>query len=325
MSELQLSQAQLLEAYRLMKTIRVFEERAMTEKMGGNVPGGTHLYAGEEASAVGVCMHLGPADQISSTHRGHGHSIAKGCDVDGMMAEIMGKGTGICGGKGGSQHIADLSKGMLGANGIVGAGSPIVCGAALSAQILGKQDVAVAFIGDGAFNQGTTAESLNLASIWKLPAIFVVEDNGFGEATSSAFVQAGEIVERAASFKIPAMKVDGVDFFAVYQAAGEAVSRARAGGGPSVIHTVVPRYFGHYAGDPDNYRTAEEKAAMRKDRDCLKRFRARVDETSLLDAAALDQIDADVEAAIASAADKGRAAPPPALESLTTDVYIRYV
>src|SRR5690348_6843305 len=163
-----------------MRTIRDFEERVHEEFATGDIPGFVHLYAGEEASATGVCSHLDLRDAIASTHRGHGHCIAKGCDVDGMMAEIFGKETGICRGKGGSMHIADLSKGMLGANGIVGGAPPIACGAALSAQILGRNDVSVAFTGDGGINQGTTAESMNLAQVWKLPVIFAVEDNGFG-------------------------------------------------------------------------------------------------------------------------------------------------
>ena len=175
-----LPRERLLEAYRAMQTIRVFEERIMIEMATGDIPGNTHLYAGQEASAVGVCMHLSDEDYISSTHRGHGHCIAKGVGIDGMMAEIFGKATGTCGGKGGSQHIADLRKGMLGANGIVAGGAPITCGAALTAKLSGSKHVAIAFAGDGAMNEGAMAESLNLAKIWMLPIVFVIEDNGFG-------------------------------------------------------------------------------------------------------------------------------------------------
>src|ERR1700736_3883183 len=167
-----------------MATIRQFEERVQDEFSKGGIPGFVHLYAGEEASAVGVCMHLGPQDQIASTHRGHGHSIAKGCDPALMMQELFARRTGLCGGKGGSMHIADLDKGMMGANGIVGGGPPLVCGAGLAAKRLGAGNVAVAFVGDGGANQGTTLESLNLAAIWKLPCIFVIENNGYAEATS---------------------------------------------------------------------------------------------------------------------------------------------
>ena len=176
-----LAKPQLLDAYRRMRTIREFEERIHVEFATGSIPGFVHLYAGEEASATGICMHLSDADFISSTHRGHGHCIAKGVDPVGMMAEIYGKATGLCKGKGGSMHIADISKGMLGANGIVGAGGPLSCGAALASKIRGNNAVTVCFFGDGASNQGTILESMNLASIWKLPVIFAVENNGYGE------------------------------------------------------------------------------------------------------------------------------------------------
>ncbi|MBK1868412.1 thiamine pyrophosphate-dependent dehydrogenase E1 component subunit alpha [Aestuariivirga sp. YIM B02566] len=324
MTGLQLSREELLKAYRLMRMIRVFEDRVSAEMASGDIPGNTHLYAGQEASAVGICLHLSESDRIASTHRGHGHCIAKGCDVDGMMAEIFGKDTGICRGKGGSMHIADLSKGMLGANGIVGGAPPIACGAALTSQILGRNDVSVAFTGDGGINQGTTAESMNLAQVWKLPVIFAVEDNGFGEATASSFVVAGEITKRAEALGMAFAKVDGVDFFAVHEAAGEAVERARRGEGPTLLHIETPRYYGHFSGDPDNYRTAEEKAAMRRDRDCLPRFRRRVTEAKLLGLDELDKVDAEVQAAIDQAVASARSAPQPALSSLTTDVYVRY-
>ncbi len=219
---MQLARDELIRAYRTMRTIRTFEDRCNQEIGTGDIPGSVHLYAGEEASGVGVCMHLSDKDTIASTHRGHGHCIAKGCDVEGMMAEIYGKATGTCKGKGGSMHIADLSKGMLGANGIVGGGPPLICGAALTAKTLKTGAVAVCFMGDGAFNQGTTAESLNLAKVWNLPAIFVVENNGFGEATKTEFATAGDITARAAAYGMPAVEVDGTDFFAVHQAAGEA-------------------------------------------------------------------------------------------------------
>ena len=324
MQGLQLPRERLLEAYRLMRTIRVFEDRVSTEMATGDIPGNTHLYAGQEASAVGVCLHLADTDRIASTHRGHGHCIAKGCDVDGMMAEIFGKATGTCRGKGGSMHIADLGRGMLGANGIVGGSPPIACGAALTAKVLRTRDVAVAFTGDGGVNQGTTAESLNLARVWMLPVIFVVEDNGFGEATASSFATAGDIVKRAEGYGMPAAKVDGVDFFAVYDAMGDAVERARGGGGPSLLHVVTPRYYGHFSGDADTYRTPEEKAAMRRERDCLRHFRTRVSEAALLGEADLDAVDRAVAQAIDNAVAAARSAEPPALSTLLTDVYVRY-
>ena len=178
---MQLSREELLKAYRQMRTIREFEDTVHEEFSAGNIPGFVHLYAGEEASGVGVCLHLNDKDCIASTHRGHGHCIAKGCDLKAMMAEIFGRKDGLCGGKGGSMHIADLSKGMMGANGIVGGGPPLICGAALTAKTLKTGGVAIAFVGDGGSNQGTTLESMNLAKVWNLPAIFVFEDNGYAE------------------------------------------------------------------------------------------------------------------------------------------------
>ena len=199
---MQLSRDELLRAYRQMRLIREFEDRVHLEFATGDIPGFVHLYAGEEASAVGVCLHLTDRDSIASTHRGHGHCIAKGCDRGGMMKEIYGRKDGLCGGKGGSMHIADLSKGMMGANGIVGGGPPLICGAALAAKTLGTGGVAVSFIGDGGSNQGTTFEALNLATVWKLPAIFVFENNGYAEATSSKYsVSCKDIVERAAGLR----------------------------------------------------------------------------------------------------------------------------
>ncbi|ASS59035.1 thiamine pyrophosphate-dependent dehydrogenase E1 component subunit alpha [Rhizobium leguminosarum bv. viciae USDA 2370] len=325
MSGLQLSQDKLIEVYRSMRTIRRFEERVMDEMATGDIPGNTHLYAGQEASAVGICLQLREDDYISSTHRGHGHSIAKGVDIDSMMAEIFGRATGTCGGKGGSQHIADISKGMLGANGIVAAGAPITCGAALSAKLLGTGQVAVAFAGDGAMNEGVMSESFNLAKIWNLPIVFAIEDNGFGEATANEHVSAGSFTRRAESYDIPSIEVDGTDVFKVYEAAGEAVERARNGGGPTMLHIHVPRYYGHYSGDPDTYRTPEEKAAMRNNRDCLSIFRKHVKEVSLLDSAELDAVDEAVEAAIDHAVAAARAAPFPPLSALTTDVYVKYL
>src|SRR5262245_61393115 len=248
-SAMQLSNADLLKAYRTMKMIREFEERIHLEFATGDIPGFVHLYAGEEAIAAGVCMHLDDRDKLTSTHRGHGHCIAKGCDVDGMMAEIYGKKDGLCAGKGGSMHIADLSKGMLGANGIVGGGPPLACGAALAAKKLGTGGIAVSFVGDGGANQGTTLESLNLAAIWSLPCIFVVENNGYADATSSNYAAAcHDFADRASGFSMPGVSVDGHDFFAVHETAGEAVRRARDGGGPTLIACEVNRYYGHFEG-----------------------------------------------------------------------------
>jgi acetoin:2,6-dichlorophenolindophenol oxidoreductase subunit alpha len=324
MAAMQLPRERLREAYRLMRTIRSFEDRVAAEMATGDVPGNTHLYAGQEASAVGVCMHLTDSDHIASTHRGHGHSIAKGCDPAAMMAEIFGKATGTCAGKGGSMHIADLDRGMLGANGIVGGGPPLACGAALTARTLGTRDVSVAFSGDGAVNQGTTAESFNLARVLMLPVIFVIEDNGFGEATASSYAVAGRIIDRALGYAMPAAYADGTDFFAVHDVMEEAVQRARDGGGPTLLHIETPRYYGHFSGDADTYRTPEERAALRRDRCCLANFRARVTEARLLEAEELDSMDAAVAEVIDAAVAEARAAPLPDLFSLTTDVYVNY-
>jgi acetoin:2,6-dichlorophenolindophenol oxidoreductase subunit alpha len=321
---MQLNREELLLAYRQMRTIREFEERVHVEFAAGGIPGFVHLYAGEEASAVGVCMHLTDRDVIASTHRGHGHCIAKGCDVKGMMQEIFGREDGLCGGKGGSMHIADIAKGMLGANGIVGGGPPLVCGAALSAKVRKTGGVGIAFCGDGGSNQGTTAESMNLATVWKLPAVFVIEDNGYAESTASAWSVGGDPVKRAAGFGMPGTRVDGHDFFAVHAAAEEAIERARKGAGPSLLHVKLERFFGHFEGDAMTYRGSDEIAKLRSERDCLSHFRRRVTEGGLLDAAALDAVDRDTAALIDAAVDeaKGAAFPPPA--KLLTDVYATY-
>ncbi len=321
---MQLSRSDLLQAYRQMRTIRVFETSVFAEAQAGRVPGSTHLYAGQEAVAVGVCMALKEGDYIASTHRGHGHSIAKGCEVGPMMAEIMGKATGTCKGKGGSMHIADLEKGMLGANGIVGGGPPIVCGAALSAKTLGTGGIAVCFSGDGAVNQGTTAESLNLSMVWQLPVVFVVEDNGWGEATSSAFATAGDIVKRAQGYGMRAEKVDGLSLSDVYEAMRGAADHARSGLGPVLLHITTERFYGHFNGDKDSYRSDALKTDQRTNRDCLTRLRRLMVEGGLADLQEIDGIDAEVDTLIADAVHEARIAPQPDLATLTTDVYATY-
>lgn len=322
---MQISRDDLLTSYRKMRTIREFEERLHKEFATGKIPGFVHLYAGEEASAVGVCEHLNGVDYIGSTHRGHGHSIAKGCDVLGMMQEIYGRRGGLGKGKGGSMHIADISKGMLGANGIVGGGPPLACGAALSAKVRKTGGVAVAFFGDGAFNQGTTLESMNFASVYQLPVYFVMEDNGYAESTASSWSIGGHNpVRRAEGFGIPGERVDGHDFFAVYRAAKEAVEKMRAGRGPQFIHIEFTRYYGHFEGDAMTYRPPGEVQEERKYLDCLKFFRSRVTSAGLLEANDLDGIDGEVGGLIDRAVAEARAAPPPTYEDLTTDVYNTY-
>jgi len=221
-------------------------------------------------------------------------------------------------------HIADLHKGMLGANGIVGGGAPLACGAALTAKTLKTGAVAVAFGGDGASNQGTTAESMNLATVWKLPVVFVLEDNGYAESTASAWSVGGDPVKRAEGFGMPGVQVDGHDFFAVHAAAGEAIARARAGDGPSLLHVKLNRYFGHFEGDGMTYRAPDEVAGLRAMKDCLKLFRRKVGEAQLLDAATLDAMDAEVEALIDESVHAAKAAAMPTAADLLTDVYVSY-
>ena len=321
----ELSKQELLDAYRVMRTIREFEERVHTEFATGEIPGFVHLYAGEEAIAAGVCAHLGPGDFVASTHRGHGHAIAKGCDVKAMMAEIFGKRDGLCHGKGGSMHIADLSKGMLGANGIVGGGPPLVCGVGLTARVKGTPNVGVSFTGDGGSNQGTFLESLNLAAAWHLPVVFVVENNGYAESTSPNFHQAGvDVSKRADGFGLPGVTVDGFDFFAVHEAAGEAIARARAGGGASLIECKTTRYYGHFEGDQQTYRGEGEVENLRRTRDCLHAFAKRVTDAALIDQGELSEIDSEVRTLIDEAVDQAKAAADPDTAEVGTDVYVSY-
>jgi pyruvate dehydrogenase E1 component alpha subunit len=322
---LRLSRDQLLRAYRQMKTIREFEERLHVEIQTGEIPGFTHLYSGQEAVAVGVCEHLTEEDWIASTHRGHGHCIAKGCDVPGMMLEIYGRRDGLCKGKGGSMHIADMSKGMLGANAIVGGGPPIAVGAAIACKVRRNGRVAVAFGGDGSSNQGTVFEAMNLAVVLKAPAIFVFEHNGYSEHTGADYaVGSKDIAGRARGFGMAAEVCDGADFFSVYEAMGRAVERARGGGGPTTLEPKITRFFGHFEGDPMLYRAKDEVARQRESMDCLKNFRARVTAEGWLDGADLDRVDAEVLALIDQSVAAARTAAPPTPADLLTDVYVSY-
>jgi pyruvate dehydrogenase E1 component alpha subunit len=240
------------------------------------------------------------------------------------MLEIFGRKEGLCGGKGGSMHIADLSKGMLGANGIVGAGAPLVCGAALAAKTLKTGGVGVCFYGDGASNQGAVLESYNLAKIWNLPMLFVAEDNGYAESTASSWSVGGSQVGRGAGFGIPSREVDGQDFFAVYEAAGEGIERARAGEGPSLLHVRLTRFFGHFEGDAGTYRAADEVAKARANADPLNLFRQRVVEASLLKPEDFEREDKEAVSVIAAAIARAKAAPMPGEADLMTDVYVSY-
>ncbi|MCY1285397.1 Acetoin:2,6-dichlorophenolindophenol oxidoreductase subunit alpha [compost metagenome] len=320
-----LSREQLLKAYRQMKVIREFEERVHVENAAGAIPGFTHLYCGQEAVAVGACEHLTDQDYIISTHRGHGHCIAKGCDVEGMMKEIYGCRDGLNGGKGGSMHIADIAKGMLGANGVVGAGQPIAVGAAIACKNAGQGHVAASFTGDGASNQGTVFEAMNMAVVLKVPKVFVFENNGYSEHTGASYgIGCDDIVKRIEGFGIPVWEADGFDFFSVYEAMGKALELSRNGGGPSAIYCTTIRYFGHFEGDPQNYRAKDEVQRYRDEHDCLKNFRNRVLAAGELDEASLDAVDQEVIALIEQAVDQARNAPRPRAEDLLTNVYDNY-
>jgi pyruvate dehydrogenase E1 component alpha subunit len=309
-----------------MKIIREFEERLHTEIATGEVAGFTHLYCGQEAVAVGVCEHLSVEDKIVSTHRGHGHCLAKGCDVDGMMKEIWGSREGTCKGKGGSMHIADADVGMLGANGIVGAGAPIAVGSAISAKIDGKGHIAIAFSGDGACNQGTTFEAMNLAVVTKAPCIFIYENNHYSEHTGFKYSVATskDIVSRAQAFGMKVWRADGTDFFAVHETMREILEYVRAGNGPAAVEFDTERFFGHFEGDPQRYRGPGEIDRIRDTRDCLKKFRAKVTGAKLLTHEDLDAVDEDALGAIEAAVTAARAAARPTAEDVLTDVYISY-
>ncbi|SMG53583.1 thiamine pyrophosphate-dependent dehydrogenase E1 component subunit alpha [Paraburkholderia susongensis] len=322
---LPLDKETLLSVYRKMRTIRDFEERLHVDFGRGDIPGFVHLYAGEEAAGVGILHHLGDGDRIASTHRGHGHCIAKGVDPVAMMKEIYGRKGGSCNGKGGSMHIADLSKGMMGANGILGAGAPLICGAALAAKFRGKGEIGITFSGDGASNQGTFLESLNLAAVWNLPVIFVIENNGYAESTAREYGTAVDsYVDRAAGFGIPGVTVDGTDFFAVHEAAGEVIRRAREGGGPSLLECKMVRFYGHFEGDAQTYRAPGELDDIRNNKDCLRKFAQVVTQADVLSRDELDAIDREVAALIERAVVEAKAAPLPGPEDLLTDVYVSY-
>ena len=313
--------------YETLNRIRFFEEAMLEQTYKGNSMGVTHPSDGQEAVPTGICAHLTEKDWIGSTHRGHGHCIAKGLETKTMMAEIMGKFTGNCKGKGGSMHIADFSKGMLGANAIVGASIPLAVGAALTAKYQGKEkdSIGVAFFGDGASSQGVLHESMNLASIWKLPVIFACENNQYAEATPAWYaVSIDDIADRAASYNIPGIIVDGMDVFAVYDAAEQAVKRAREGKGPTFLELKTYRYHGHFHADqPEKYRTSEEENSWKK-RDCIINFEKRVIKQKLFNRKKLDSIKKKIQKEIEDAVEFGLTSPLPPEETLYEDVYVNY-
>ncbi len=311
----------LLHLYRTMLEIRIFEQRVAREFRTGEIPGFVHMYVGEEAVAVGVCAHLDDDDYVTSTHRGHGHCIAKGCDLDRMMAEIYGRQDGLCKGRGGSMHIADFSRGMLGANAIVGGGIALATGAGLAASVRGSRQVAVAFFGDGAANQGVLHESLNLAAIWKLPVIYVCENNGFAESTPASYsTSVVDVASRAPGYGIPGVVADGADVLGVYTAARTAVDRARAGEGPTLLEVKTYRFMGHFEGDPERYRDDEERTALR-DRDAIAALQAHLISAGHATADVLAVVREEIEAAVSAAVEFARASPFPDPADLEQFVY----
>jgi pyruvate dehydrogenase E1 component alpha subunit len=311
----------LLEMFETMMRIRLFEERVTLEYQRGDMPGFVHTYIGAEAVATGICAHLSDDDLIASTHRGHGHCLAKGCSIAGMLAELYGRETGLCKGRGGSMHIADFEIGMLGANAIVGGSIGLATGGAFAQQVKGTTNVSVSFFGDGGAGQGILYESMNLASIWKLPVIYVCENNGWAESTPASYSQSVEdLSRRADGFGIPGHIVDGADAFAVHELATEAIERARRGQGPSFIEAKIPRISAHYVGDTQKYRNEDDLEDARN-RDPLKRFRSELEAAGILTEAVVEGI----RAAIVEELDRGVAAakadPWPTADGVTDYVY----
>jgi len=314
----------LLAMYECMVTIRRFEEKASELANRGRLIGEVHSYVGQEASGAGVCAALRDVDYITSTHRGHGHAIAKGADIRLMMAELYGRRTGLCKGKGGSMHMADMGRGNIGSSAIVGGGLPIATGAGLAAQTEDKGRVAVCFFGDGASNEGCFHESLNLASCWKLPVIYVCENNKYFEFSSSSSLIAGTIHGHAVAYEMPGILVDGQDVLAVYRVAQEAVERARSGGGPTLLETDTYRFSTHYEGEahrfPEDYRSAEEKDKWLR-RDPVVLFRSWLVDEEHATGAELTALEQRVEARIEEAVSFAEASPWPVPEEALEDVF----
>ncbi|MBX5328506.1 MAG: pyruvate dehydrogenase (acetyl-transferring) E1 component subunit alpha [Candidatus Bathyarchaeota archaeon] len=318
---LNLPKDKLAEMLRKMFEIRLFEEKVFELYAQNLVPGTIHLYAGEEAVAVGVCSNLRKDDYITSTHRGHGHCIAKGADLKRTMAEILGKKTGYCKGKGGSMHIADFRIGMLGATAVVGAGIPIAVGAGLSIKLRRTNQVVACFFGEGASNQGTFHEGINMASIWKLPVIFVCENNLYAMGTRQSIVMNIEnIADRAIAYCIPGVFVDGNDVLAVYEATEKAVERARKGEGPTLIECKTYRHRGHSRVDPARYRPKEEVAEWLA-KDPIKRFKEKLIHTKALSETEIQHIEKEVSVEIEEAVKFAIESPFPEPEEALEDVY----
>ena len=310
-----------LSYYRKMVTIRQFETLAGELFAASKIPGFIHLSIGQEASAVGVCSCLRADDYLTTTHRGHGHMIAKGAELKKMVAELFGKKTGYCKGKGGSMHIADLDLGIMGANGIVGGGPPLAAGAALACQYLDTDSVAVCFFGDGASNQGTTHEAMNLATCWKLPVVFVNENNMYGISSCTLnSMCVPNIADRAAAYDMPGVVVDGNDVIAVYEAVGEAIKRARQSKGPSLVECKTYRHRGHFEGDPCAYRNDAELEEW-KEKDPIPRLEQKLLEMKLLTDGKISEIKSALQKELAEAEKFAEESPLPDVSELTEDVY----
>ena len=310
--------------YETMVLIRRFEEQAKREADQGRILG-THSAIGEEAVPTGICAHLRDDDYVLGNHRSHHHCIAKGVGVKEMMAELLGKVTGTNRGKGGTMHIADATKGMLGANGVVGSNIPVATGCALAAKVQGRDSVSVVFFGDGASSQGSLHEAMNLASIWDLPVIFVCENNRYAESTPYEYAVAGKsVASRAAGYAMPGVTVDGQDVMEMYEVSGEAVARARRGEGPTLIEALTYRYHGHYGADnPLGYRTEDEEAYY-KGRDCIETMGRFLLESGTMTQAELDEIDRAATARVEEASKFAMESPYPDPSEILSDVYISY-
>ena len=312
----------LIEMYRTMRKIRDFEDRVGELYLQGNIWGAVHLYSGEEAMAVGACMALREDDYITSTHRGHGHCIAKDGDLKRMMAEIFGRATGYCGGKGGSMHIANVEAGNLGANAIVGDGVGIAVGAALASRIKGTDQVAVTFFGDSATGAGIIHEAINLAAVLSLPVVFVCENNQYAVSTSVKYsLPVPGVADRALAYGIPAHVVDGNDVLAVYEVVKQAVERARNGEGPSLIEGKTYRWEGHYKGDPEVYRSQAEVAEQREKHDPIELFSKYLMDEKVLTAEQINVINTEIESEIEEAVTYALNSPEPSLDSLMENIY----
>jgi acetoin:2,6-dichlorophenolindophenol oxidoreductase subunit alpha len=314
---------QLMRMFRRMVMIRQFEENANDLYTRALMPGITHLYSGEEAVAVGVCEALRSDDYITSTHRGHGHCVAKGAALDRMFAELLGKEAGYCKGKGGSMHIADPDTGNLGANAIVGGSMGIATGAALSAKRQGNGRVAVCFFGDGALGQGLLYEVMNMAALWKLPVIYVCENNLYNEYTHNSETIAGDILTRAKGFGVPGVSVDGQDVQAVYDAAKKLIDNARAGGGPQFLLCSTYRFTGHHVGDVNReyYRSKQEEQLWKTERDPITLFSDWLLDQKIADRTRLDQIKSEVDAEMKKAVQFAMESPYPAVDKVDQDIY----